>query len=85
MINEIKPKPFKTLLKEHILDYFDKHDSVDEINQLHSTIIQEVEKLLIEVTLKKTNQNKLQAARILGINRNTLTQKIKNLVLKDKN
>ncbi len=75
------PKTFKALLKQHILDYFDRHDSIDEINHLHGTIMTEVEKLLIKITLEKTTQNKLHASRILGINRNTLNQKVKKFSL----
>jgi len=80
-MNNQPPKTFKALLKKHILDYFDRHDSIDDIKHLHPNIMQEVEKLLIRTTLEKTAHNKLHAARILGINRNTLNQKIKKLVL----
>ena len=81
MTDNNTPKTFKALLKKHIQDYFDRHDSIDEINHLHPTIIAEVEKLLIKITLDRTNNNKLHAARILGINRNTLNQKVKKFAL----
>lgn len=53
---------------------------------LYNEIIREVEKELLGVILKKTEWNQLKAAEILGINRNTLSRKIKELgiVVKDK-
>lgn len=53
---------------------------------LYNEIIGEVEKELLAVILKKTEWNQLKAAEILGINRNTLSRKIKELgiVVKDK-
>lgn len=44
---------------------------------LHSLIIQKVEKPLIKQILLRTGGNQVHAARILGINRNTLRKKIK--------
>jgi two-component system nitrogen regulation response regulator GlnG len=44
---------------------------------LYHSVIAEMEKPLIEKILKETFGNQLQAARILGINRNTLRHKIR--------
>ena len=44
-------------------------------------VITEVEKILIETALQKTNGRKNDAARLLGWGRNTLTRKIKELEL----
>ena len=44
---------------------------------LHSLIIQKVEKPLLKQILLRTGGNQVHAARILGINRNTLRKKIK--------
>jgi two-component system nitrogen regulation response regulator GlnG len=46
---------------------------------LYHSIIIDVEKPLIEKTLKETFGNQLKAARVLGINRNTLRNKIRKL------
>lgn len=46
---------------------------------LYKSIIQAVEKPLIEHTLERTEGNQLRAARILGLNRNTIRSKIKKL------
>ena len=49
--------------------------------EVASNIISEVEKILIEVSLQKTNGRKNDAAKLLGWGRNTLTRKIKELGL----
>ena len=46
---------------------------------LYKTVLDAVEKPLIEQTLERTEGNQLMAARILGINRNTIRAKIKKL------
>jgi len=66
------------LLSGGFLDMTDiliKHRS----GQIYKTLLSEVEKPLIEQVLKRTEGNKLKAARMLGINRNTLDAKIKKL------
>ena len=44
---------------------------------LHSTIIHKAEKPLLNQILKRTGGNQVHAAKILGINRNTLRKKMK--------
>ena len=46
---------------------------------LYKTILEAIEKPLIEQVLEKTEGNQLKAARILGLNRNTLRTKVKKL------
>jgi two-component system nitrogen regulation response regulator GlnG len=46
---------------------------------LYSLVIQRVERPLIELTLKTARGNQIRAAKILGINRNTLRKKIADL------
>lgn len=43
---------------------------------LYSTLIQAVERPLIELALRETHGNQIQAAQLLGLNRNTLRKKI---------
>ncbi|TAK09590.1 MAG: hypothetical protein EPO39_02055 [Candidatus Manganitrophaceae bacterium] len=50
-----------------------------EVKNLYSLLIQEFEKPLITLALKETNGNQIQAALLLGMNRNTLRKKIKEL------
>jgi len=53
--------------------YREKHGSV------HRYILEVVEKPLIEHALERTFGNQVKAAKILGINRNTIRSKIKKL------
>ena len=46
---------------------------------IYQSLLDKVEKPLIEHILRKTEGNKLKAAKMLGINRNTLNSKIKKL------
>lgn len=48
-----------------------------ENSNLYDTVIQEVEKALISLVLAETDNNQIKASRILGINRNTLSKKIR--------
>lgn len=43
---------------------------------LYATLIQAVERPLIELALRETHGNQIQAAQLLGLNRNTLRKKI---------
>lgn len=47
--------------------------------QIYKAVIGDTEKLLIEKALQKTHGNQILAARVLGLNRNTLRTKIKKL------
>ena len=68
------------------LDYF--KEKVIKLSQtlykekkgvLYKSILEAVEKPLIEDVLERTEGNQLKAAKILGINRNTIRTKIKKL------
>ena len=49
------------------------------MENLYSLVIERVERPLIELTLQAVRGNQIRAAKILGINRNTLRKKIANL------
>jgi two-component system nitrogen regulation response regulator GlnG len=53
-----------------------------EVGDIYSMVVQRVEKPLITLVLKKTEGNQVRAANLLGINRNTLRKKIKELGIK---
>lgn len=53
-------------------------------DKVYEMIIKKVEKPLIELVLEITNGNKKKAASILGINRNTLSKKMEELELQEK-
>ncbi|MEK6539807.1 MAG: helix-turn-helix domain-containing protein, partial [Deltaproteobacteria bacterium] len=52
------------------------------LHELYSTILPFMERPLIRLVLKKTSGNQVKTAEILGINRNTLRKKIKELGIK---
>jgi two-component system nitrogen regulation response regulator GlnG len=52
-----------------------------EVENLHGTILERIERPLIKLVMKKSNNNQLKASRILGINRNTLRSKLQKLEL----
>jgi len=51
---------------------------------LYDTIINLVEEPLIRMVLNETKGNQVKASEILGLNRNTLRKKIKDLKIKVK-
>ena len=63
----------------HISRYLRAHDAGSTPKDAYSRIIAEVEKPLLELVLDTTGGNQLRAAEMLGLNRNTLRKKIKQL------
>lgn len=51
---------------------------------LYETVIAEVEAPLLETVMRQTGYNQCQAAKILGINRNTLRKKLSTYGLNDR-
>lgn len=60
---------------EEVENFFYK----EKEGRLYRFLLDIIEKNLIENILQRTNGNKLKAARILGINRNTMHTKVKRL------
>lgn len=53
--------------------------NLGELDGLYGMVLAQVERPLLELVLKQTQGNQLKAARILGINRNTLRKKMASL------
>jgi two-component system nitrogen regulation response regulator GlnG len=66
----------------HIRRYFDALKGGMPAPGLYGRILREVEHPLILATLEVTRGNQVRAADILGLNRNTLRKKIKDLNIK---
>ncbi len=66
-------------VKRHLQVYFSAHDDGMPSEGLYDRILREVEKPLIELSLVATRGNQIRAARLLGVNRNTLRKKIQKL------
>ena len=61
--------------------YFDAHGAALPPPGIYGRVLREVEKPLIRATLEATGGNQLRAAELLGLNRNTLRKKIRELGL----
>ena len=68
----------KDYIEKRLYDFI-KRFKASEGSNLYHTLLREIEKPLITMVLKETGGNKVQAAHILGLNRNTLRKKIKEL------
>ena len=75
---------FSDLVKKQISNFFNLLGKDKPPPNLYNRIVSEVEKPLITSTLFYTNGNQLKAAKILGINRNTLRKKILDLKISSK-
>lgn len=54
-------------------------EDIIEINDLYNMVLYQMERPLLRIILEKTRGNQLHAAKILGINRNTLRKKMATL------
>lgn len=62
-----------------LTEYFEAHAGGLPTRGLYDRVLREVEKPLLELTLGATQGNQLKAADVLGLNRNTLRKKIREL------
>ena len=60
-------------------EYFEAHADGLPASGLYGRVLREVEKPLLQLTLAAARGNQLKAAQILGLNRNTLRKKIREL------
>ena len=60
-------------------EYFSAHRGSLPAPGLYGRVVREVERPLIELTLFATHGNQIRAAQLLGLNRNTLRKKIRDL------
>ena len=67
------------LVERHIQRQFDLHGADLPPEGLYQRVLKEVELPLLAITLAATRGNQIKTAEILGINRNTLRKKIKEL------
>ncbi len=66
-------------VERHLRDYFAAHSDGLPASGLYHRVLREIERPLIELSLVATNGNQVQAAGLLGLNRNTLRKKIREL------
>ncbi|MDO8893983.1 MAG: helix-turn-helix domain-containing protein [Nitrosomonas sp.] len=80
-MNAIKENEIASCIRKAIGGYLNDLDG-EKPGNLYSMVIQSVEKPLIEIAIQHTKGNQTQAAELLGINRNTLRQKMKQFQIK---
>ncbi|CAK7193479.1 DNA-binding transcriptional regulator NtrC [Commensalibacter sp. Nvir] len=73
-----KSLPLSLLIERYIRRYFLESKGL-RVSKLYAQMIAEIEKPLIEQTLLETQGNQIKASAILGINRNTLRKRIREL------
>lgn len=66
-------------VRMHLDQYFDFHEGSMPPAGLHARILREIERPLIQKVLAVTNGNQVKSADLLGLNRNTLRKKIREL------
>ncbi len=67
------------IIERHLREYFGAHDDDLPPPGLYDRILREVERPLISLCLDATRGNQIKAAHVLGVNRNTLRKKIREL------
>jgi two-component system nitrogen regulation response regulator GlnG len=68
-----------TAVGRHLKAYFVAHGEALPAAGLYDRVLREVERPLISLTLSATRGNQIRAAQLLGLNRNTLRKKIREL------
>ncbi len=66
-------------VERHIRAFFGAHGGALPAPGLFDRVVREVERPLITLTLEATRGNQIKAAEVLGLNRNTLRKKIREL------
>ena len=66
-------------VERHLKDYFAAHKDALPAAGLYDRVLREVERPLILLSLGATRGNQIRAAQLLGLNRNTLRKKIREL------
>ena len=74
-----RPGDLSGIVEEHLKRYFAMHGETIPPPGLYQRILREVEFPLITLSLAATRGNQLRAADLLGLNRNTLRKKIREL------
>lgn len=74
---------FESVVREH-LERLLKGIGNQGGDHLYKMIMEMVERLLLDLTMRQCQENQVEAARILGINRNTLSRRLKELNIKGK-
>jgi len=73
------PEPLARAAERHIRQFLAAHRDGEGPSDIYEQVLAEVERPLIQMTLAATRGNQIKAAAMLGLNRNTLRKKIRDL------
>ena len=73
------PEPLSRAVERHIRTFLTAYRDSDGASDIYEQVLAEVERPLIQMTLQATRGNQIKAALMLGLNRNTLRKKIRDL------
>ena len=73
------PETLSRAVERHLREFFVTHGEGIAPSDIYDRVIAEVERPLIRLTLAATRGNQIKAAAMLGLNRNTLRKKIRDL------
>jgi len=73
------PEPLARAVERHIRQFLAAHSDGIGASDIYDRVLAEVERPLIQMTLSATRGNQIKAAAMLGLNRNTLRKKIRDL------
>jgi two-component system, NtrC family, nitrogen regulation response regulator GlnG len=76
--DEAKPANLSAAITSYINNYFESHNSEPPAG-VYDRMLAELERPLISMTMQATRGNQVKAAEMLGLNRNTLRKKIRDL------
>jgi two-component system nitrogen regulation response regulator GlnG len=76
---DVAASDINTLIERHLADYFADFGTGLPPSGLYQRVLKEVETPLIVAALGATRGNQIKAAELLGLNRNTLRKKIREL------
>jgi two-component system nitrogen regulation response regulator GlnG len=74
-----KPIGLSRVVEEHLVEFFKAHHGILPGSGLYDKIVKEIERPLIKQALKAVDGNKMKASKLLGMNRNTLRKKMREL------
>ena len=79
VVSEAPAESLGGAVERHLREYFLAHQDELPAAGLYDRVLREIERPLIELSLAATGGNQIRAAKLLGLNRNTLRKKIRDL------
>jgi len=76
---DLVQEPLTRAVERHIRQFLAAHGDGLGASDIYDRVLAEVERPLIRMTLAATRGNQIKAAAMLGLNRNTLRKKIRDL------